>query len=63
MAVKQAAGLPHCSLIVAAIDNVRRARNAPVLTKFIHTINCHGAPEAQQTILDVHAADHERGRA
>jgi hypothetical protein len=48
VALKQVACLPHRSLIVTAIDNARRARNTPVLTKFIDTINCHGAPKAQQ---------------
>jgi len=57
VAFKQSVRLPHCSLVVAAIDNVRRPRNASVITKSIHTINCHRAPsEAQQTALDVRAA-------
>ena len=54
---EQAVRLLQCGIIVVAIDNVRRPRNAPILTKLVHAINCHGAPEAQQTRFDV------RGRA
>jgi hypothetical protein len=61
---EQAARLPHRGLVVAAVDNVRRSRNTPVLTKFIHAIDCHSAPpKAKKTTFDVHAARHERDRA
>jgi hypothetical protein len=58
----QLARLSHCSLIVAAIDNVWRPRNAPVITKFIDTINCHGSPsEAREAIFHTRAARTPRG--
>jgi len=62
MTLKQAPRLAHRHLVIAAIDDVRRTRNAPVLTKLIDTINRHGAPKAQQKNVAVRAADQERDR-
>jgi hypothetical protein len=63
VASEQSARLVQCSLIVATIDDMRRARNTPVVAKLVDTINCHGAPEAQQTISAVRAPDDERAVA
>jgi hypothetical protein len=50
VAPEQAMRLLQCRFVVAAIDNVRRPRNASILSKLVHAINRHGAPEPTDTI-------------
>jgi len=60
VAPEQAVRFLQCSFIVVAINDVRRPRNAPILTKLVHAINCHGAPEPNRQESTC-AAERERG--
>ena len=62
VAPEQAVCFLQCGFIVAAINNVRRPGNAPILTKLVHAINCHAAPEAQQTRFDARSRAQARQR-
>jgi hypothetical protein len=44
---EQSVRLLQSRIIVMAINDLRRSRNASILTKLVHAINRHGAPEAK----------------